>query len=275
MLRQMWSLPGVVGALAALTDKTRPTWWLLVLDDEVRLTRGGVEWMAGLRREWRPLAAWSHSDPREALEALESRGLAPPHDAGRLWRCHACDGSGLVRSSFAGRGGASIGGWLCGECSGRMLSTSPGGVEDVASVASLGLDGWLRAEALAGVLLRDASVAWRPMQRQGLLAHSWSSLLGHDGEDGPAEAAMREFARQASGDAGDERPPWHQDPPGRCRADARAAWPAIRELAAIGALPVRIDADQGVVSLAVEVPSSEMLARQWRRRAPTRRRRTT
>ena len=257
MLKKMQKLPAATETLAALTSKTRPSWWRLILDDDTRVARNGVEWKAGLGREWRLLAAWSHDDPREALEVLESRALAPPHDTGRLWRCCTCDGTGLVRPGFEGQAGASLGGWLCGDCSGMMFSPSPGCVADVASVAFVGLDRWLRVEAMAGVLLRYASVAWWPMRRMDLLSMSCASMLGRDAADTIPEAAMREGDRRASCDAGGARPPQHLEPPDRCREDARAAWPVILELAEIGALPARIDADRGVVSLAVEIPSSE------------------
>lgn len=108
---------------------------------------------------WRiALSLWRFADAREAWEALQARGLAPADDARRSWQCATCCGARVFPSYNFERD------WCpaCerdddGQPTGRVRL--PPDLPTLASVASLGVGPWLRAEELARCA-RPGDVTW-------------------------------------------------------------------------------------------------------------------
>lgn len=141
--------------------------------------------------------AWRHADAEEALEALQTAGLAPPPDPLRRWWCAVCWGrgrlDGLRRSTTAPTGPHP-----CPFCA-DGATHAPAHVPTLAAVAALGHARWLRAEALARVVAPGAEVRWRAMSRDAFEAHHAAvSLSWRDADAGapPApEAAFTGYVR--------------------------------------------------------------------------------
>lgn len=113
------------------------------------------------------VARWVHGGPAEALEALQTAGLAPPDGCGR-----------------------------CGSRSARVTHDArPVDVPSLVAVASLGAGPWLRAEGLAREVFPRAHVAWRAATARGL-AESHESTLINPHARHPAVLAFASAARQ-------------------------------------------------------------------------------
>lgn len=166
--------PALGDVLAALTD-TAPEQWA---PESYRVTSVTTRWV-GRRHPPRgmgvdggvPLVV---TDPREALEILQTRGIAPEDDERRFFRC-ACDGKPIVTPA---RGGQAIP--YCVRCGyydepsapqrPEYAVPNPQTIPDLVAWASLGTAAILRAEELARDLQRrrwvqNERVVWRVRRR--------------------------------------------------------------------------------------------------------------
>ena len=263
--------PALADVLAALTGESRGA-WLAILREYVGLPRDmrwerdalvwGRPWQAQregvrdprmTRRPWitTPAAreprridgavvivevAPAHAiTPAEAVEALATRGLWPwpvGDDASPRWWCEFLNDA---------------------------IIADPPTLAALVAVASLGVDTLRRAEGLALQLVgRAPRLVWRTMSREALRA--WAYRTGRRVGEPPVTvaqaAALASMPAESEGWAGavgswldrwsGPSPWWLREAP----ADVVAAWPALRDLAALGVTPVALDGDR--VTLAVE-----------------------
>ena len=210
---------------------------------------------------WPPtdgVLAWTVESPAEAVEVLHTRGLWPwpvDDDAAPRWWCERCKGRGKLRPLFEGspppsetRIDTMPHASVCPVCRGH--TADPPTLAALVAVASLGAPTLLRAEELARVLVgRAPRIVWRVMSREALAR--WSQV----GDGRPVATAPQTISQAAcvarerwqSGDRWNGPSPWwlHDAP-----ADVAAAWPAVRDLVAIGVTPVALNGDR--ITLAVE-----------------------
>lgn len=157
----MIARPALPAVLAALTDLPVEAWsvWSewdaitgqrIVVDD--RAARVHPVWM---RNDYSLLGpvAWITTDPAEAWEILDARGLLPPEGSRGFW-CRRCDGRGSIAL-----GGEYPERDYCDECSVEDVmatggvracgwATIPATIPDLVAWASLGADAIVTAEAL-------------------------------------------------------------------------------------------------------------------------------
>lgn len=227
---------------------------------------------------WPPtdgVLAWTAESPAEAVEVLATRGLWPwpvGDDASPRWRCERCGspihivtpqpaavafgrpivGAGQVLTipSDVRFDVIAVSAAPCVDCGGARSTADPPTLAALVAVASLGAPTLLRAEELARVLVgREPRLVWRVMPMEALAR--WSQV----GDGRPVATAPQTIPQAAcvarerwqSGDHWNGPSPWwlHDAP-----ADVAAAWPAVRDLAAIGVTPVALDGDR--ITLAVE-----------------------
>lgn len=164
--------PGLADVLAALTGDERDWWdYQLFLARTVTLQSGGVytdsEGLRNLRRDG--AVPWITKDTREALELLQTRGLAPEDDvrrrfiAGPEWRTGAAPDSPLAMFGV------------------------PFTIPDLVAYASLGPAAILRAEELARETVarlrpwgcpQTERVVWRVGEREPREEIAWESEHG-------------------------------------------------------------------------------------------------
>lgn len=204
-------------------------------------------------------AVCAAGDIAEAVEVLATRDLWPwavGDDASPRWWCERCQGEGAVMLPRIPRGADGVTPTRCPcardstreEWDRSMVEyvsdlRDPPSLAALVAVASLGVDTLRRAEGLALQLVgRAPRIVWRVMSREAL--REWSMLgAGRTAGEGPATIAQAEWLRAKW--AGPS-PWWLTEAP----ADVAAAWPAVRDLMALGVTPVALDGDR--ITLAVE-----------------------
>jgi len=223
--------------------------------------------------------------PAEAVEALaELWPWEPGDERAPRWWCENCGGSGTCGESWkrsfvkrcsacrdascgrcGGRGftveGDGSNAWdadavLCTGCNGRSSlghTADPPSHAALVAVASLGRPLLQRCVALADVIAcaagcPDARVVWRVMGREEIDA--WAQrgddrVTGEAPRTIPQSACIAATTWASNGWTGPSTW-WLPESP----ADVVAAWPAVLEIVAAGALPVALDASR--IVLAVE-----------------------
>ena len=189
--------------------------------------------------------------PAEAVEALYARETplwpwSPGDDAAPRWWCEACDGTGERRRIRPGR--TSQTGLVC-ECGGRH-DAEPQSLASFVAVASLGVPTLRNAYGLAAQLVgRAPRVTFRVMAREALREFNEASV--HSSAIGLSDEACIVLASRESHCMAQNGSPnaWPVECPFRFRPIV-AAWPVLRDLAALGLHLVALDGDR--VTLAVE-----------------------
>ena len=260
--------PALADVLATLTGESRGA-WLAILREYVGLPRDmrwerdalvwGRPWQAqreGVRDPRVTRRGLTAATPAEAVEVLATRDLwpwAPGDDAAPRWWCEECRGRGWTHGGDV----------MCRNCDNdpAPLGTraDPPTLAALVAVASLGVDALRRAEGLALQLVgRAPRLVWRTMTREALRA--WAYRTGRRVGEPPVTvaqaAALASMPAESEGWAGavgswldrwsGPSPWWLREAP----ADVVAAWPALRDLAALGVTPVALDGDR--ITLAVE-----------------------
>ena len=253
--------------LGAMTEREASWWrsWLASphLCGRVSIGDGGASFC--VRPDWRRAGVtyelrWTHPTPAEAVEALHARGLWPwpPGDHGvPAWWCERCAGSGtdpepsrmvldcmacLPAGATYRRGPYSQG-----------HTTAPPSHVALVSVARLSAETLRAIEEIARVIAQHAGcvgarVVWRVMSREALREHHvriCSDQAWRGGSPTLPEVVSVEEAIRIDGGAW----PWHAAEDWS-DSTARAAWPALRDLAALGVHLIAIDERR--VVLAVE-----------------------
>lgn len=181
---------------------------------------------------------WAHPTPREALEALVSRGFVPPAwgEPGAVrwwgggWECEGC------RRDF---GAGSLPCEACDEANVGMAADDPPSHAALLAVASLGAASLARVELLADAVRRGAGLVWRVDTAASFAARHRRlvrSEILRGGTCGNSLAAVfaTEENRANESDANDGRvPAW----PERCPwtvGDVSRAWGALLGLRRAG-----------------------------------------
>jgi len=240
--------PALAHTLAALTDGHVARY----ADVE------SVQSLGPITRPGHSVWPWAVDMAAEAVEVLATRGLwpwAPGDDAAPRWWCERCEGRGKLRPLFEGSPPPGVTridtmphASVCPVCRGH--TADPPTLAALVAVASLGVETLRTAEELVLQLVgRAPRVTFRVMSREALAR--WSQV----GDGRPVATAPQTIPQAAciarerwqSGDRWDGPSPWWlREAP----ADVAAAWPALRDLAALGVTPVALDGDR--VTLAVE-----------------------
>lgn len=188
--------------------------------------------------------------PAEATEMLYERGLWPWEPGEAWWGCDACSGSTAETVTLLN--GSTT--WIeCRQCRpsrwGDALgrTTEPPSLAALVAVSSLSAPSLLTAIGLAGVLAPGAVVAWRVMTREAIEAHHrahHTATAWLTSTPTPTEVfACEEVLRLEGGPSWQDACDWGD-------AAARAAWPTLRALHALGLHLVALDASR--IVLAVE-----------------------
>ncbi len=191
---------------------------------------------------WR---AWTCDDTETAADRLALAGLWPwpvGDDASPRWWCERCDA--LARR----RAGEDVPypvtaqpSWQQCDGDGAM---HPPTLAALVAVASLGVEALRRAEGLALQLVgRAPHIVWRVMSREALDRYDDRPM--EPGSMTPAQVTVR--LRRQRRDFGVE---WPDECPFYYNAAIHRAWPALRDLAALGLHIVAHGGDR--VTLAVE-----------------------
>jgi len=184
---------------------------------------------------------WAYNDPTAALEALVARGLLPPHwtDAARAPR------------------------WWCDDHDPRDEDhDAPPSLPALISVAALGADALARAGAIVAETWRGRALVWRVMTASEILRHH--EVTARDG-DGVTEGYVfsHEHERKRRPKAFGGTPAWPVECPWTSLPTVAPAWPALRELDALGLHLLACDAARvvlGVESVGAEGRSERRAA---------------
>lgn len=223
----------VASAIECLFEVSPSTARILATDEGALLpglrgTRPAAHWLTS-----KVSYPWRHDTVAEACEALVAREIAPADlldaSALRRWQCDAC--ARHERTDW----------WLgCRLCSREGGEALPPGSAELLAVAALGRRGWETAEANARAIAfaapRPAAVAWRPMTgaacrdlvnatQNGLLSRLGTAAVG---SPSLAQLSILHFNLLRG----------HKTPPRWVKGEARAAWPALHELARLGVVVV-------------------------------------
>lgn len=148
----MIARPALPAVLAALLGMSEGTARILAGPGALRIDEAGTcpadHWLAAKVRY-----PWITTDPAEAWEILDARGLLPPEGSRGFW-CRRCDGRGSIAL-----GGEYPERDYCDECSVEDVmatggvracgsATIPATIPDLVAWASLGADAIVTAEAL-------------------------------------------------------------------------------------------------------------------------------
>jgi len=173
----------------------------------------------------------------------------PGDERAPRWWCEGCEGTGLAAADA--RRGRKV--YRCGECDIAGHTTDPPSHAALVAVASLGVDRLRAAEGLTQEIAahagcREARLVWRAMGREAIEMHHvriCSDQAWRGGSPTLPEVASVEEAIRIDGGAW----PWHAAEDWS-DSTARAAWPALRDLHALGLHLVALDASR--IVLAVE-----------------------
>lgn len=241
------SVPALPDVLATLTSQSSDAWWCAALTDNiVRAAPEGVAWGSDCA-PWAETPATRHAPahtitPAEAVEVLATRDLWPwpvGDDASPRWWCSPpvarAPGDRYVD---------------CFACNDLGHTADPPSLAALVAVASLGVDALRRAEGLALQLVgRAPRVVWRTMTREALRAFNEGGLR-ISAIGATDEACIVLTSRDSHSMAQDGSPnAWPVECPYRF-PPVVAAWPVLRDLAALGLHLVALDGDR--ITLAVE-----------------------
>ena len=173
----------------------------------------------------------------------------PGDETAPRWWCEGCEGTGLAAVDAAR--GRKV--YRCGECDIAGHTADPPSLPALVAVASLGVERLRAAEGLTQEIAahagcREARLVWRVMGREAIEMHHvriCSDQAWRGGSPTLPEVASVEEAICIDGGAWS----WHAAEDWS-DSTARAAWPALRDLHALGLHLVALDASR--IVLAVE-----------------------